>query len=137
MRRPIWICVYPQQSFREAEGSTADVQFYPGEPSMAIGLPVGWRSRRGVRHLPRRPQLHVRRAMLTTTRKPAPAGEILVEAFMQPMSLTQGALAETMGAKRTHVNELCNGRHSVPVPTPMILERVSAIHQDFCSHVIR
>src|SRR3546814_10237452 len=83
MRRPIWICVYPQQSFREAEGSTADVQFYPGEPSMAIGLPVGWRSRRGVRHLPRRPQLQVRRAMLTTTRKPATVGEILVEEFMR------------------------------------------------------
>src|SRR3546814_3520913 len=101
MRRPIWICVYPQQSFREAEGSTADVQFYPGEPSMAIGLPVGWRSRRGVRHLPRRPQLQVRRAMLTTTRKPATVGEIMVEAFMQPLRLTQGALAEERSAEQT------------------------------------
>src|SRR3546814_5666033 len=91
---------------------------------MAIGLPVGWRSRRGVRHLPRRPQLQVRRAMLTTTRKPATVGEILVEEFMQPLSLTQGALAEAMGVQRKHVNELCNGRRSVTAPTALILARV-------------
>ena len=35
--------------------------------------------------------------MLTTKRKPATVGEILVEEFMQPMGLTQAALAEAMG----------------------------------------
>jgi antitoxin HigA-1 len=35
--------------------------------------------------------------MLTTKRKPATAGEILVEEFMQPMKLTQSALAKAMG----------------------------------------
>ncbi len=34
--------------------------------------------------------------MLTTKRKPATVGEILTEEFMQPMGLTQGALAEAM-----------------------------------------
>jgi plasmid maintenance system antidote protein VapI len=38
--------------------------------------------------------------MLTTKRKPATIGEILVEAFMQPMGLTQTALAEAMGVQR-------------------------------------
>ncbi len=32
--------------------------------------------------------------MLTTKRKPATVGEILIEEFMQPMGLTQAALAE-------------------------------------------
>jgi plasmid maintenance system antidote protein VapI len=34
--------------------------------------------------------------VLTTKRKPAGVGEILVEEFMAPMGLTQGALAEAM-----------------------------------------
>ncbi len=43
----------------------------------------------------------------------AQAGErrrILIEEFMEPMGLTQGALAEAMGVLRKHVNELCNDR---------------------------
>ncbi len=43
--------------------------------------------------------------MLTTKRKPITVGEILVEEFMEPMSLTQSALAEAMGVQRKHVNE--------------------------------
>jgi len=38
--------------------------------------------------------------MLTTKRKPAGAGEILIEEFMAPMGVTQGALAEAMGVRR-------------------------------------
>jgi len=37
--------------------------------------------------------------MLTTKRKPATVGEILVEEFMRPMGLTQAALAEAMGVQ--------------------------------------
>jgi len=48
--------------------------------------------------------------MLMTKRKPASVGEILSEEFMEPMGLTQGALAEAMGVQRKHVNELCNDR---------------------------
>jgi antitoxin HigA-1 len=44
--------------------------------------------------------------MLTTKRKPATVGEILIEDFMQPMGLTQAALAEAMGVQRKLVNEL-------------------------------
>jgi hypothetical protein len=52
--------------------------------------------------------------MLMTKRKPASTGEILVEEFMKPIGLTQGALAEAMGVQRKHVNELCNDRRNVP-----------------------
>jgi antitoxin HigA-1 len=62
--------------------------------------------------------------MLMTTRKPATVGEILIEEFMEPMGLTQGALAEAMGVARKHVNELCNDRRTVTARTALILARV-------------
>ena len=65
--------------------------------------------------------------MLTTKRKPATVGEILVEEFMQPMALTQAALAEAMGVQRKHVNELCNDRRTVTAATALILARVFGI----------
>ena len=62
--------------------------------------------------------------MLTTKRKPAMVGEFLIEEFMQPMGLTQGALAKAMGVQRKHVNELCNNRRTVTAATALILARV-------------
>ena len=46
--------------------------------------------------------------MLMTKRKPVGVGEILTQEFMEPMGLTQAALAQAMGVQRKHVNELCN-----------------------------
>ena len=43
--------------------------------------------------------------MLMSKRKPASVGEILVDEFMEPLGLTQGALAEAMSVPRKHVNE--------------------------------
>jgi len=62
--------------------------------------------------------------MLMTTRKPATVGEILSEEFMEPMGLTQGALAQAMGVARKHVNELGNDGRTVTAPTALILARV-------------
>src|SRR5579859_4000864 len=75
--------------------------------------------------------------MLTTKRKPASVGEILIEEFMKPMGLTQGALAEAMGIQRKHVNELCNGRRTVTVPTALILARVFGNSPEFWLNVQR
>jgi addiction module HigA family antidote len=69
--------------------------------------------------------------MLTTKRKPASVGEILIEEFMAPMGLTQGALAEAMGVQRKHVNELCKARRAVTAPTALILARVFGNSPDF------
>jgi addiction module HigA family antidote len=69
--------------------------------------------------------------MLTTKRKPVTVGEMLVEEFMQPMGLTQAALAEAMGVPRKHVNELCNDRRAVTAPTALILARVFGNSPDF------
>ena len=43
--------------------------------------------------------------MLTTKRKPATVGEILTEEFLEPMGLTQGTLAQMLGASREAVNK--------------------------------
>ena len=45
--------------------------------------------------------------------EPATVGEILREEFMQPLGLTQAALAEAMGGQCKHVNELCKDRSAV------------------------
>jgi addiction module HigA family antidote len=75
--------------------------------------------------------------MLTTKRKPATPGEILVEEFMQPVGLTQGALAKAMGVQRKHVNELCNDRRTVTAATALILARVFGNSPDFWLNVQR
>src|ERR1700732_3378119 len=75
--------------------------------------------------------------MLATKRKPASVGEILIEEFMKPMALTQGALPEAMGVQRKHVNELCNNRRNVTAPTALILARVFGNSPDFWLNVQR
>ena len=69
--------------------------------------------------------------MLMTKRKPASVSEILVEEFMEPLGLSQTALAEAMGVPRKHVNELCNQRRAVTAATALILARVFGNTPDF------
>lgn len=75
--------------------------------------------------------------MLMTKRKPVSVGEILTEEFMEPMGLTQAALAEAMGVQRKHVNELCNDRRNVTAATALILSRVFGNSPDFWLNVQR
>jgi addiction module HigA family antidote len=75
--------------------------------------------------------------MLMTKRKPVSVGEILIEEFMEPLGLTQGALAQAMGVQRKHVNELCNERRVVTAPTALILARVFGNSPDFWLNVQR
>ena len=75
--------------------------------------------------------------MLTTKRKPATVGEILVEEFMRPMGLTQSALAQAMGIQCKQANELCNNRRAVTAATALILARVFGNSPDFWLNVQR
>jgi antitoxin HigA-1 len=75
--------------------------------------------------------------MLMTKRKPATAGEILREEFMQPLVLTRAGLAAAMGVQRKHVNELCNGRRKVTAATALILARVFGNSPDVWLNVQR
>jgi antitoxin HigA-1 len=75
--------------------------------------------------------------VLLTKRKPVTVAEILVEEFMEPMNLTQSALAQAMGVPRKHVNELCNERRNVTVATALILARVFGNSPEFWLNVQR
>ncbi len=75
--------------------------------------------------------------MLMTKRRPATIGAILSEEFMQPLGLTQSALADAMGVQRKHVNELCNDRRGVTAATALILARVFGNSPDFWLNVQR
>jgi antitoxin HigA-1 len=75
--------------------------------------------------------------MLTTKRKPSTVGEILLEEFMEPLALTQSALAKAMGVQRKHVNELCNNRRNVTAATALILARVFGNSPDFWLNIQR
>src|SRR6266404_4633846 len=72
-----------------------------------------------------------------TKRKPVTVGEILAQEFMEPMGLTQSALAKAMGVQRKHVNELCNDRRAVTAPTALILARVFGNSPEFWLNVQR
>lgn len=69
--------------------------------------------------------------MLMTSRRPASVGEILREEFMEPMGLSQTALADAMGVERKLVNELCNNRRAVTARTALILARVFGNSPEF------
>jgi addiction module HigA family antidote len=56
---------------------------------------------------------------------------MLIEEFMEPMGLTQSALAEAMGVQRKHVDELCNDRRGVTAPTGLILASVFGNSPEF------
>jgi ABC-type glutathione transport system ATPase component len=92
-----------------------------GPPAQLLDHPVQDRTRRFLRmvghddstHPSRRPQLQMRGTLLMTKRKPATAGEILVKEFLQPMKLSQAALATAMGVQRKHANELCTNRRAL------------------------
>jgi antitoxin HigA-1 len=75
--------------------------------------------------------------MLKTERRPVSVGEMLVEEFLNPMGLTQGALAEAMGVQRKLVNELCNDRRAVTADTALMLARVFGNSPEFWLNVQR
>lgn len=68
---------------------------------------------------------------MNTKRKPASVGEILMEEFLSPLGLTQGALANAMGVPRKLVNELCNDRRAVTADTALMLARVFGNSPEF------
>ena len=69
--------------------------------------------------------------MSITVRKPVSVGEMLVAEFMEPMNITQTALAKAMGVPRKHVSELCNNRRRITADTALILARVFGNSAEF------
>jgi addiction module HigA family antidote len=50
-------------------------------------------------------------------------GEILLEDYMKPMSLTQHALARALGAPPRRVNEIIHGKRAITLDTSLRLGR--------------
>ena len=75
--------------------------------------------------------------MIITKRKPVSVGEILSEDFMEPMELTQDALAEAIGVPHKQASKLCKNRRSITDSNALILARVFGNSPDFWLNVQR
>jgi antitoxin HigA-1 len=75
--------------------------------------------------------------MITTKRKPVTVSEILIKEFMQPLNLTQAALADAMSVQPKHVNELCSNRRTVTAPAALILAHVFDNSPEFWLNIQR
>lgn len=56
-------------------------------------------------------------------RPPTHPGEMLLEEFLKPMTITQQALAETISVPYQRINELVNGKRGVTASTALRLAR--------------
>jgi addiction module HigA family antidote len=54
-----------------------------------------------------------------TKRRPTTPGEMLVEEFLKPLSLTQTAFARRIGVTHARLNEIINGRRGITVDTAL------------------
>lgn len=69
--------------------------------------------------------------MIPKHRKPTHPGEILLEEFLEPMELSQIALAQRMGVPIQRVNTLVNGKRDVTAETAILLGRVLKTTPEF------
>ena len=69
--------------------------------------------------------------MIPKYRKPSHPGEILLEEFLGPMSLSQVELAHRMGVPVQRVNTLVNGKRDVTAETAILLSRVLKTTPEF------
>ena len=60
--------------------------------------------------------------MIPKHRKPNHPGEILLEEFLEPMKLSQVALAHRMGVPVQRVNTLINGKRDITAETAILLK---------------
>jgi addiction module HigA family antidote len=67
----------------------------------------------------------------STHRAPTPPGEILLEEWLKPMTLTQLALAKKMGVDIQLVNGIVDGRRSLTAKTALLLAKVLKTTPEF------
>lgn len=69
--------------------------------------------------------------MLPRNRAPTSPGEILLKEFLEPMGITQTALAEKMGVPLQRVNTLINGKRAVSADTALLLSEIFGTSPEF------
>lgn len=70
-------------------------------------------------------------ARIPKYRAPIHPGEMLLEEFLNPMSLTQRQLADAIHVPYQRVNEIINGKRGVTPRTALRLARVFGTSEDF------
>ncbi len=66
-----------------------------------------------------------------TDREPTHPGEMLLEEFLKPMSLTQRHLADALGVPYQRINEIVNQRRGVTPATALRLAKFFGMSADF------
>ncbi|MFG6665931.1 HigA family addiction module antitoxin [Halomonas sp. HNIBRBA4712] len=66
-----------------------------------------------------------------TERKPTTVGEMLTLEFLEPLELSQSALARQMGTTPRLVNEICNDKRALTAETAIMLATVFGNTPDF------
>lgn len=69
--------------------------------------------------------------MIPKHRQPTHPGDILLHEFLEPMELTQMALADRMGVSIQRVNTLINGRRDMTAETAILLSRILKTTPEF------
>jgi len=63
--------------------------------------------------------------------QPTSVGIMLKEEFLEPLGITQGALAKAMSVGRKTVNELCGNRRGITAETAFLLAKVLGTTPEF------
>lgn len=69
--------------------------------------------------------------MLPADREPTPPGEMLRKEFMEPLGLTQVALADALGISRVTVSEIVSGKRVITPETAMRLAKAFGTTPEF------
>ena len=69
--------------------------------------------------------------LLPKNRKPTTPGEMLLKEFLEPLGMTQKALAEHLGWTYTRLNEIVNGKRGVSAETALSLGDVFNMEPEF------
>ena len=68
---------------------------------------------------------------IPSNRVPTHPGEMLLEEFLNPMSMTQRELADAINVPYQRVNEIVNGRRGITPSTALRLAKVFGMTPDF------
>ena len=68
---------------------------------------------------------------IPTNREPTHPGEMLLEEFLKPMSLTQQELANSIHVPYQRVNEIINRRRGITPSTALRLSKFFGVSADF------
>lgn len=68
---------------------------------------------------------------IPTRRPPTHPGEMLLEEFLRPLSITQAHFAAAIGVSYVRLNELINGKRGITPDTALRLERALGTTADY------